>query len=124
MADYNSYIQQANASELEAIFDLFDARLQWGMTRTHYVGEWPPTVKVGEGKDDFIPLASIELHSIVPKVELEEARARLFADYLLKQTQETARDTWVKAAKHEPKRFMDQTRIELADLRAKYNLNG
>lgn len=100
---------------IHALREMFDARFDWQMNQTSYIGIWPPTVKWGV--DQFQRVGEIELHAVCDKAELELHRPAMFAGWLLAQDRELSVKVWTGAVQHESEDFIKRTREAIDDIK-------
>src|SRR5690554_6250434 len=83
----------ADDPTFQALVATFNARLINAQTQAEFVGTMTLRVRVGE--TDFITLPTVRLITAENKAALEQARASLFATYLMQLTREQARYLWM-----------------------------
>jgi hypothetical protein len=97
--DYKSIPALAEDQTLDSLMETFNARLLMAESNEHFVGNLTVTVKIGP--EEFVTLPTVRLVTAANKVELERARATLFASYLMRQSREEARRLFVAAKQYE-----------------------
>lgn len=113
-------LPELDNATIHALREMFDARFDWQMNQTSYIGIWPPTVKLGE--NDYLRVGEIELHAVCDKAELELHRPAMFAAWLLDQPREKSVKVWKKAKQFESAEFMDRTTEAVADIKKRRGL--
>lgn len=109
-----------NDESLAMLREMFQARFVSQENKTHFIGIWPPSVKIGP--DEFIQVGEMELAAAVDKAELEMARSQMFAAYLLDQSREDAVRAYRGAVEHEPQYFIDNLKKDLDELKKRRGL--
>lgn len=105
---------------VESLREMFSARFVQQENDTHFIGMWPPSVRIG--KDDYLPIGMIEICAACDKAELEMHRSNLFAGWLLDQDREAAVKAWKAAQKWEPEYFITKTKADIARLKKEKGL--
>ena len=109
--DYKGVPGFANDSVLDSLIETFNARLIQAESREHYVGNLTLTVRLGQ--EEYLTLPTVRIVVASRKDQLERARATLFASYLLRLSQEQARETFIKAKAWESEEFMAWTKVDI-----------